>query len=105
MMIGEPKLTAGAAVRRLRDDPSSAALVRDSYLDADVQAAAERFRQSAEFAEVCRLLNNHLRDGKILDLGAGTGIASYALARAGAKVIYALEPDPCADVGRGAISD
>lgn len=96
-------MTIDEAILRLRSDPQYADLVRDSYLDEDVRESSERFRTSAEFAEVRALLENRLRGGKALDLGAGTGIASAALAGCGAEVIYALEPDPSEIVGRGAI--
>lgn len=96
-------MTTAEAVAHLRADPQYASVVRDSYLDADVRAAAERFRASGEFAEVSALLGGRLRGRSVLDLGAGTGIASYALARAGAAHVYALEPDPSEEVGRGAI--
>lgn len=86
----------------LRSDPQHAALIRDSYLDEDTREAAERFRLSAEFSEVLTLFGEHLRDADVLDLGAGTGIASYAFARSGARVVYALEPDP-GEIGRDAI--
>jgi SAM-dependent methyltransferase len=98
------KISTDEAVRRLRADPQYAALIRDSYLEEDVRKSAERFRASAEFAEVKELLGRHIRASRILDLGAGTGIASYALARSGAKIVYALEPDPSNQIGRGAIA-
>jgi ubiquinone/menaquinone biosynthesis C-methylase UbiE len=101
-MIQQNKMTTAAAVSFLRNDTRYADLIRDSYLDQDVLAAAQRFYESAEFREVCQLLGGQVRGARILDLGAGTGIASYAFARAGAHV-YSLEPDD-SDVGRGAIS-
>ena len=51
-------------------------------------------------AAVSQLLRG--RGGKALDVGAGRGIASYALAREGFQVT-SLEPDPSAIVGAGAI--
>jgi SAM-dependent methyltransferase len=102
-MSEQDRLTTVEAVRQLRGDPRYAAVIRDAYLEEDVGAAAERFFRSAEFAEVRALLGERLRRGKVLDLGAGTGIASYALARSGAQVVYALEPDP-SEIGRAAIS-
>ncbi|HEU0253283.1 MAG TPA: class I SAM-dependent methyltransferase, partial [Pyrinomonadaceae bacterium] len=101
-MIEQNKMTTAAAVSCLRKDPRNADFIRDSYLDQDVRAAAERFFQSAEFREVYQLLGSRIIGGDILDLGAGTGIASYAFARSGAKCVYALEPDD-SDLGRGAI--
>lgn len=95
-------MTTAAAVSCLRSDTRYADLIRDSYLDQDVLGAAQRFYESAEFREVCQLLGRQVRGASILDLGAGTGIASYAFARAGAHV-YSLEPDD-SDIGRAAIS-
>ena len=102
-MIQQNKMTTAAAVSALRNDARYAGLIHDSYLDADVRAAAERFLKSAEFREVCTLLGDGIRGGAILDLGAGTGIASYAFAQSGARCVYSLEPDD-SEVGRGAIN-
>jgi SAM-dependent methyltransferase len=94
-------LTWEGAVRWYREQPGNQAAVRDNYFDLPVKTAAERYADSEEFAEVVRLLGNGARRA-ILDLGAGNGIASYALARAGWQVT-ALEPDDSSEVGAGAI--
>lgn len=92
------------AIRHIRADPHYAALVRDAYLGRDVLASVERYRVSAEFAEVQRLIDVDIRSATILDIGAGTGIASRAFAQLGAKHVYALEPDPSDEVGGGALA-
>lgn len=96
-------MSTDEAILHLRADPRHAELIRDSYLDEDTRACAERFSRSAEFAEVRALVGRKIEGGSVLDLGAGTGLASYALSTAGAAQVYALEPDPSAVVGRGAI--
>ncbi|MFN2405221.1 MAG: class I SAM-dependent methyltransferase [Pyrinomonadaceae bacterium] len=102
-MTEQNKMTTAAAVALLRNDARYRDLIRDSYLDQDVHAAARRFLDSAEFQEVCQLLEQRITGLEILDLGAGTGIASYAFARSGAQSVYSLEPDD-SEIGRGAIN-
>jgi SAM-dependent methyltransferase len=97
------QLTVEEAIRCLREDPNHSDLVRDAYLDEDVREAAERFRTSAELAELVELIGPFLRRGRVLDLGAGNGIASYALALAGARYVHALDPEPSSVVGIGAL--
>jgi len=95
------RLTWEEAVRWFREQPENEAEVRHNYFDLPVLAAAERFARSEEFAEVMRLLGPG-NGRRILDLGAGNGIASYALAKAG-WLVTALEPDASAEVGADAI--
>jgi SAM-dependent methyltransferase len=88
------------AVLWLRDQPDQQELVRACYFDDPVLEAAMRYAGSEEWQAVTRLLPQP--PGHALDIGAGRGISSYALARAGWQV-DALEPDASSIVGRGAI--
>jgi SAM-dependent methyltransferase len=100
-MKGEQKLTTWEdAVVWLRNQPDKRQLVLDAFYDDPLIDAAERYFASAEWQAVSKFLEH--RTGKALDVGAGRGIASYALARSGFAVT-ALEPDPSALVGTAAI--
>jgi SAM-dependent methyltransferase len=92
------------AIEILRKDPQHRQLIYDAYLTSDLYENCRRFADSAEFAETLRLIRAYRPDARdILDIPAGNGIATYALARAGFDVV-AVEPDPSASVGRGAIA-
>lgn len=88
------------AVAWLRAQPDRQEFVRACYYDLPVSVAAERYESSEEWREALKLLPRTA--GKALDVGAGNGIVSYALAKAG-WAVTALEPDPSDYVGAGAI--
>ena len=93
-------MTWEQAVEWLRRQPDQGALVKACYFDDPLLDAAKRFHESEEWAETRKRLP--APPGKALDLGAGRGISSYALAMDGFDVT-ALEPDPSPLVGAGAI--
>jgi len=99
--MSDSRLTWEEAVDWLRQQPDKNDLVYHCYYDDPVHEAAERFSQSEEWFAVVRLLEKHL-PGKVLDIGAGRGISSYAFAKSGCNVV-ALEPDSGDIVGAGAI--
>lgn len=88
------------AVSWLVSQPDQQALVRDCYYDSPLEVAVERYWKSKEWSAIRQLFPANR--GAVLDIGAGRGISSYALARDGWDVT-ALEPDPSAEVGAGAI--
>jgi ubiquinone/menaquinone biosynthesis C-methylase UbiE len=98
--MSDKKLTYEESVCLLRDQQEQAATIRDSYLDRDNFAAAQRFQRSEEFAAMVDLLqlDRPNRSLKILDLGCGNGIVSYAFAALGHEV-YSVDPDTSDDVG------
>jgi SAM-dependent methyltransferase len=100
-MADQPRFSSWEnAVRWLREQPNQRDLVIAAYYDDPLPAAAERYRQSEEWKAIRPLLSD--ARGSALDVGAGRGIASYALAHEGYRVT-ALEPDVSALVGADAI--
>jgi SAM-dependent methyltransferase len=95
-----PKLSWEDAVEWLRAKPDWDWVARDGYFDDPLLGAAQRYAASEEWQTVLQWIGD--RRGAALDVGAGRGIATYALAKAGFTVV-ALEPDPSSLVGAGAI--
>jgi ubiquinone/menaquinone biosynthesis C-methylase UbiE len=89
------------AVSWLRSQPEQAALVEACYYDDPIEKAASRFATSDEFQEVLAIAKLKPQS-KILDFGAGRGIASFGFA-CQSHHVTALEPDPSELVGRGCI--
>jgi SAM-dependent methyltransferase len=100
MSANNPFSSWEAAVAWLRQQPDKSQLIADCYYDDPLIDAANRYWRSDEWAAVRELLAG--QSGTALDVGAGRGIASYALAKEGLEVT-ALEPDPSDLVGSGAI--
>jgi SAM-dependent methyltransferase len=96
-------MTTEEAVRHLWHDERYHDLVVESYLDQDTDAAVERFVASAEFRETLALLPA-LSGLTVLDLGAGTAMASQAFARAGAGLVLAVEPEVSDVIGLGRLA-
>ncbi len=88
------------AVSWLVGQPDQQDLVKACYYDLPLIATADRYWHSPEWQAIRNLLP--LEAGYALDVGAGNGIASYALAKDGWGTT-ALEPDPSERVGAGAI--
>lgn len=95
-----PIMNYEESVHWLREQNEHAELVKLCYLDRDNLAAAQRFSKSEEFQAVITLLQLKERSqtSRIMDLGCGNGIASYALASLGFNVV-SVDPDFSNDVG------
>lgn len=91
------------AVEWARSEPSMRDLVRVCYYDDPIASAAQRFYESEEWPAYRTLLPYEPMD-KVLEVGAGRGLVSWAFAKDGCNVT-ALEPDPSKVVGFGAIHE
>jgi ubiquinone/menaquinone biosynthesis C-methylase UbiE len=91
------------SVLGFRADPRMRGFAERNYLDEDLQQAVSRYASSNEFSRICTILRPYLASGsRLLDIGAGRGLTSLALAQRGAHVI-SVESDPSEVVGVGAL--
>lgn len=93
-------MTWEQAVMWLREQPDQQAMVKACFYDDPLIEAAERYWNSSEWAAISAFLPQPPINA--LDIGAGRGIASYALAKQG-YTVTALEPNASSIVGAGAI--
>ena len=99
-MTKDTSMTWEAAVVWLRNQPGNGDLIRACFYDDPLLEAAKRYAASTEWLAVRKFMPAN--PGRALDIGAGRGISSFALAQDGWKTT-ALEPDPSSIVGAGAI--
>lgn len=93
------------SVLTMRSNPSLRTFVEKNYLDEDFGSAVDRYGKSEEFNALVCALRCRLRGTRpqVLDLGAGRGLTSVALLRAGLQ-ITSLEADASDVVGIGALA-
>jgi SAM-dependent methyltransferase len=99
-MSNDNKMSWEQAVLSLREQPDAHELVLACFYDDPLIDAARRYAASTEWQAVREFVGT--AQGKALDIGAGRGISSFALASDGWHVT-ALEPDGSQIVGAGAI--
>ena len=90
------------SVQELKADPSKKELVRACFFDDPIEESLKRYYDSSEWKAIRAVIPRAA--GRAIDIGAGRGIVSYALAQDGWKVT-ALEPDSSKIVGAGAIRE
>jgi SAM-dependent methyltransferase len=95
-------MTWEEAVKWLRSQPDQQDLVKACFYDDPLTKAAERYHASTEWQAIRHYLPK--TPGRVLDIGAGRGITSYAFASDGWQV-DALEPNASDLVGGGAIRE
>jgi SAM-dependent methyltransferase len=84
----------------LRNQPDQDDFVKNCYLDDPLINSANRFLNSPEWLSISKKIKR--QPGLALEIGAGRGIASYALSKNG-WTTFAIEPDSSSIVGAKAI--
>lgn len=96
-------MTWEQTIEYIRTKPEYAVLVDKAYFDADLAVNVEKFKESEEFIEILKLIQQHAPNAKqILDIGSGNGITAITFALNGYDV-DTVEPDSSETIGAGAI--
>jgi 2-polyprenyl-3-methyl-5-hydroxy-6-metoxy-1,4-benzoquinol methylase len=98
-------MTWEETIQYIRQQPAYSNLVQEAYFNADLTANVTAFMQSEEFVATLALIHQYYPDPqqcRLVDVGAGNGIAAVSFALAGFNVV-AVEPDTSATIGAGAI--
>ena len=75
------------------------------YYEHDIEKAYQRFNNSEEWDAIRNFLAIYkLPNNRVLDLGSGNGIASYAFIKSGFSVV-SIEPDDSNLIGYGAMNN
>lgn len=90
-----------AFVRAAREDSALQSLVMANYFDRDLDSAVDRFIESDEFRDTVNLLKL-TGEERVLDFGAGRGIAAFAFASLGCESV-ALDMNGSEECGVSAI--
>jgi len=97
------KMTWEETIKFIRTQTKFKDLVEKAYFEEDLKLNVERFKESLEFKETLKLLQNYQPNAKtLLDIGSGNGISAVAFALNGFEVV-AIEPDSSDTIGAGAI--
>jgi ubiquinone/menaquinone biosynthesis C-methylase UbiE len=94
-------MTWEEAVLWLRNNPEMQSFVKDCYYDDPIYQSTLRFLESSEWEGIRELVGD-VKGKRVLEIGAGRGLVSFAFAKEGASVV-ALEPDTSDIVGTGAM--
>jgi ubiquinone/menaquinone biosynthesis C-methylase UbiE len=97
------QMTWEETIQYIRTKPEYKYLVEKAYFEENLSLNVERFIKSEEFLETLAILKKYQPVAtSILDIGAGNGISSIALALSGYEVSV-VEPDKSETIGAGAI--
>ncbi|WP_165360540.1 class I SAM-dependent methyltransferase [Candidatus Chloroploca sp. Khr17] len=89
----------GDVLAALRSLPNGEEIIADNFLYEDIDLAVEQFGQSQEWDTTIAMLKPE-PGMMVLDYGAGRGLASFAFAQAGCKVV-AIDINASQDAGLG----